>query len=307
MWEGFLRRAPQSTIGQDVTPHPDMNDLHGFPRLIRIIEILRGPDGCPWDREQTLATLKPFLIEECYELIDAVDSGNPDHHRDELGDVLLQVLLHAEIRREQGTFNIHQVADHLSEKLIRRHPHVFGSVDASTPDQVLRNWETIKASETSSPRPLLAGVPRHLPALHKAQRVQARAARAGFDWTCVQDVSRKLHEEIHEFDHAMAANEPSMIADELGDLFFTLVNMCRFLNLQAEDVLNHATAKFTRRYEAMETNLRGAGKAIATESPEILDKTWQQVKSQERVGQAPCEPPGGAPSRESGPASTPPN
>jgi tetrapyrrole methylase family protein / MazG family protein len=174
-----------------------MTDTAGITRLLEVVDRLRGEDGCPWDRAQTLETLKPHLIEECYEVLDAVDAGDPETHAEELGDVLLHIALHSRIRAEEGAFDFNAVAHRIADKLIRRHPHVFGKTRVADTEQVLANWEAIKATEhgEDTPRSALAGVPRHLPALQRAQRIQVRAARVGFDWERAADVLAKVREE----------------------------------------------------------------------------------------------------------------
>jgi MazG family protein len=182
----------------------------GIDRLLAVVRRLRGKHGCPWDRQQTLRSLKPYVIEEAYELLDAIDSNDRDRHQDELGDVLLQVVLQAQLRREKGDFSFDDVAGRLADKLIRRHPHVFGNVKVSGAGDVLRNWEAIKADEkTSGDRSILEGIPRHLPALQKAQRVQSRASRVGFDWSDVKDVLAKIDEELAETRRAIARGNRS--------------------------------------------------------------------------------------------------
>lgn len=261
---------------------PELDTLKGMERLIRIVELLRSPAGCPWDREQTLDTLKPFLVEECYELIDAIDEQSPDRHQDELGDVLLQVLLQAQIRAETHTFDIHKVADHLADKLIRRHPHVFGNTHVNGTGDVLRNWEQIKRQEgsTETPRSAVAGIPRHLPALHKAQRIQARAAKVGFDWQDIRDVERKVDEELGELRDAMKTGNVNHQHEELGDLLFAVVNLARFLHVQAEDALNGAIAKFIRRFQQVEQRVHETGKKMEDCTLAELDAHWENVKTQ---------------------------
>lgn len=254
----------------------------GMRRLLEVVARLRGEGGCPWDREQTLETLKPYLIEECYELIDAVDSGEIDKHREELGDVLLQILLHARIREEQGSFDFDKVADGLAEKLVRRHPHVFGDVSADTPDAVLKNWEAIKAAErgNGAAKSAVDGIPRHLPALQKAQRVQTRAARIGFDWAEVDGVLQKVEEEVHETREALDAGDERRVKEELGDLLFSIVNFSRHCGVDAEEALQAAVARFTDRFRGMEQRLRADGISPAECSLEDMDARWEAVKAE---------------------------
>jgi MazG family protein len=197
---------------------------------------LRAPGGCPWDREQTLRTLKPCLLEETYELLEAMEDEDLALHVEELGDVLLQVVFQCAIREEEGRFTLDDVAAALAEKLVRRHPHVFGDTQAATSGQVLRNWEAIKQTEKGKPpdRSAIDGVPAALPALLKAQRVQAKASRVGFDWKDASGAVEKIDEELGELKQAIASGTPDQVAGEMGDLLFSLVNTCRFLDVDAE-------------------------------------------------------------------------
>jgi len=263
-------------------PPPAEGDPVG--RLLEVIDRLRGEGGCPWDREQTLQSLKPYLIEEAYELLEAVDRGDPEHHREELGDVLLQILLHARIRKEEGAFTFNDVAAGLVEKLIRRHPHVFGETEARDSEEVLRNWEAIKAVETpkAGRRSVLDGVPRHLPALQKAQRVQSRASRVGFDWSEAEAAFAKVTEETDEVRHAIAAGEAEEIREEIGDLLFAVTNLCRFYSVNAEDALHATVAKFARRFHAIEERVHAAGKELGDCSLAEMDAIWNEVKRSEQ-------------------------
>ena len=243
---------------------------------------LRGEGGCPWDREQTLNTLKPYLIEESYELIDAVDSGDLDRHREELGDVLLQVLLHSRIREEEGAFTFSDVAETLADKLIRRHPHVFGNVHADTPEAVLKNWEAIKSAETKDDdRCVIDGIPKHLPALQKAQRVQSRVARVGFDWPDIEGVWAKIEEEIQEAREAIASHDERRIEEELGDLLFSVVNLGRHKGVNAEAALQATAARFMDRFRRMEQRIRRSGGSLETCTPTELDREWEAVKAED--------------------------
>jgi tetrapyrrole methylase family protein/MazG family protein len=261
-------------------------------RLLKIMARMRAPGGCPWDREQTMGTLKQYLLEECYEVIDAIDSGNPDKHADELGDLLLQVVFQAQIAKEKGQFNFNDVVKRICAKLVRRHPHVFGKLKAASPEEVLRNWEKIKNREKASARKngsssgvkpsVLNDLPRHLPALHKAHQFQQRLARVGFDWTDVHDVILKIEEELSEVKKAIANGNERHIRAEAGDLLFAVVNLCRFRKMHAEEVLQDAIKKFTRRFHAVERKVHADGKEITQCSLAELDKYWEAVKKQER-------------------------
>jgi MazG family protein len=247
-------------------------------RLREIVAKLRAPDGCPWDREQTHATLKPHLLEECYELIDAIDDQDDEALLEELGDVLLQVVLHAQMASEEGRFDFDQIADRIADKLVLRHPHVFGDKKLSTSEAVLRQWDVIKRSEKQERASTLDGVPRTLPALARAQKVQVKAARAGFDWPEAHDVVAKIREEISEIE---TAKDTGGLSEELGDLLFSIVNFARKRGLDAEDLLQTATAKFTRRFRTIETLAADRGIQLSTLSLPELDRFWEEVKQME--------------------------
>ncbi len=252
--------------------------------LLGIMRRLRGPDGCPWDREQTLDSLKSNLIEETYEVIDAMESGDRAELCGELGDLLLQVVFQAQICDEAGEFNFEDVVNGIADKLVRRHPHVFGDVQAVTSDEVLRNWEKIKKTEKGEekPRSLVEGIPRHLPALAKADLVQKRVARAGFEWDEVSGVVAKLEEELAEVKEAMAQKDALAIREELGDLLFSTVNLSRYLGHESEELLNENIAKFMRRFQSLENHLHTEGREIEKCSLEELEAVWVAVKVCER-------------------------
>ncbi|OGV67491.1 MAG: nucleoside triphosphate pyrophosphohydrolase [Lentisphaerae bacterium RIFOXYA12_FULL_48_11] len=255
----------------------------GIDRLIDVVAKLRGEGGCPWDREQTLLSLKQYLIEESYEVLDAIDSGDLDRHKEELGDVLLQIVLHSQIRNEKSEFDFNDVANRISDKLINRHPHVFGDVKVSNTAEVLANWEVIKTKEKKGGKgSVLEGVPRHLPALQKAQRVQSRAAKFGFDWARIEDVLRKVEEELAETKQALEENNTDRIKDEVGDLLFAVVNLCRFRDILAEHALEGTISKFTRRFQEVERRVQDGGRDLKDCSLSELDAHWEAVKSAER-------------------------
>ena len=257
----------------------------GIDRLLSVVGRLRGDQGCPWDREQTLDSLKQYLVEECYELIDAIDSGDIAHHQEELGDVLLQVVLQSQIRTEQGEFGFDDVANLLADKLIRRHPHVFADVVADTPAEVIRNWEAIKAAEKQSdePKSVVHGIPRHLPALQRAQRVQVRAARVGFDWDDVSDVICKVEEELAETREALASGDVAALKEELGDLLFATVNLSRFRQINAEEALDSAVKKFVFRFQEVERRIHESGRSLNDCTLEEMDAEWDNVKRASRM------------------------
>ncbi|MDD3277186.1 MAG: nucleoside triphosphate pyrophosphohydrolase [Kiritimatiellales bacterium] len=253
-------------------------------RLLGIMRKLRAPDGCPWDREQTIDSLKSCLIEETYEVVDAMESGDRAELRGELGDLLLQVVFQAQICDEAGEFNFDDVVNGISDKLIRRHPHVFGDVKADTSEAVLKNWEKIKKTEKGgeTPRSLVEGIPRHLPALTKANLVQKRVARAGFEWDEIGGVVDKLDEELAEVKEAMEQKNVAAIREELGDLMFSVVNLSRYLGHEPEEVLNENIAKFMRRFQGLENHLHAEGRQLETCSLDELEAVWVAVKNKEK-------------------------
>jgi nucleoside triphosphate diphosphatase len=248
--------------------------------LAEIMVQLRNPDGgCPWDMEQDFASIAPYTIEEAYEVADAIERGDMDALKDELGDLLLQVVFHSQMAAEAGSFTLQDVIDGICGKMTRRHPHVFGDVDASTPHKVTANWESIKAAERSGKddSSALAGVAVALPALLRAQKIQKRAARTGFDWPDVTGAKAKIFEEIEEVECASSQDER---VDEIGDLLFAAVNMARFYEVDAENALKAASAKFERRFRAMEAQ---AGEAFSNLSLDEKEALWQDAKANEKA------------------------
>jgi tetrapyrrole methylase family protein / MazG family protein len=255
-------------------------------KLVDLVERLRGENGCPWDREQTHETLKPMLIEEAYEVLEALDSADPADLREELGDLLFQVVFHAQIARERGEFQLADIIDRLHEKMIRRHPHVFGKADLKTAEDVLQNWEDIKAAEKgteSSARPesaksLLDGIPPKLPALHQAHQMTAKASRVGFDWSSLEEIIAKLHEEAGELAEAHRGADNGRIMDEVGDLLFVAVNVARFLGVDPESALRRSNAKFNRRFRYVETTIKGQGRELRRVPLAEMDALWNEAK-----------------------------
>ena len=245
--------------------------------LTRIMARLRGPKGCPWDRKQNHRTLRPMILEEVYELLEAIDQGDDHALREELGDVLLHIIFHAQLARERKAFDFRAVARELAEKLVRRHPHVFGRERIATPSQVLKRWHQLKQEEKPTRRSSLDGVPRHLPALLRAQNLQKRAARVGFDWP---DPSRgipaKIREELRELGRTRGRGPA--FARELGDLLFTLVNLARHRKVDAESACRDAAERFARRVRSIETNLARRGLKSTDLTPRQLDQEWKQAK-----------------------------
>ena len=256
-----------------------------FNRLVGIMAKLRAPGGCPWDRKQTHRSLLPYLIEETYELKDALLSRSSSRMREEMGDLLLQIVFHAQLASERGRFDAADVADSISDKLVRRHPHVFGSKRTRlTSTQVLANWERIKLSEKPrKSRSLLEGVPRSMPALLKAYRVQEKVAQYGFDWQHAEGALVKLREEVDEFSEALQHNRHDAVAEELGDLLFTLVNLARHVGVDPETALDRTNQKFVRRFEAVEKSLKRQGLDPSDVGLDVLDTEWQAVKAKENA------------------------
>ncbi|MCI8360512.1 MAG: nucleoside triphosphate pyrophosphohydrolase [Clostridiales bacterium] len=258
-----------------------LKDAYGVEDLRRILELLRSEDGCPWDRVQTHQTIRANLLEEAYEAADAIDQADDTALCEELGDVLLQVVFHARMAEETGSFDLDQVADGICKKLILRHPHVFGDVQADTPEQVLNNWEQIKQVEKhqETAAATLESVPKAFPALMRAQKVQKRAGKAGFDWPDIQGALDKLPEEMAELKEALAAGDREAISDEMGDLFFAAVNAARFAGVDAEETLQRSTDKFIRRFANLEALAAQRGLDMKRTPIRELDKLWEEVKA----------------------------
>lgn len=248
--------------------------------LTAIMEKLRSDQGCPWDREQTHQSLTRYLIEEAYEVIDAIEQQDPQALAEELGDVLLQIVFHAKIASENGQFTMDDVLKAVCEKMIRRHPHVFADTEINSVEDVLSNWEAIKKREKANQdrKSLLDGIPKHLPALLRAEKIQSKAAKVGFDWNDISGTIAKLEEEIEEFKQAVAAANHGDMEAEIGDLFFSLVNVCRFLNINPERALNLTTNKFIRRFQYMEKQAALNNRELNTMSLAEMDQLWETAK-----------------------------
>ena len=264
------------------------DDVGGrFERFCKLIARLRAPGGCPWDREQTHESLKPMTIEEAYEVVEAIEEGGPAELAGELGDLLLQVVFHSDIAREAGRFDIAEVLDRVSDKMVRRHPHVFGDASANDSKQVLRNWEAIKQEERSEgdsaePPPLLDGVSRSHPAVLEAYQLSTKASRVGFDWPDGLSVLEKLQEEIDELNRAVLDDEKRETEQELGDVLFSAVNAARVLGVDPESALKAANRKFRRRFGHVETRLRASGRDPADAELEEMEAFWTEAKRGER-------------------------
>jgi MazG family protein len=258
----------------------DTRDGTLFDRLVGIMAMLRSPAGCPWDRAQDSTSLKPYLLEEAYEVLEAIEEGTPDKLKDELGDLLFQVIFHAQLARERGEFDIDDVLAGTIAKMTRRHPHVFGSAAASTPKEALQNWEEIKRQEKTATHTtsVLDGVPRQLPSLLRAQRLQDKAARVGFDWSQVEQVWEKLAEELQELRAAMSGANRAKIEEELGDALFSLVNLARFLEINPDEALHKTTAKFIQRFQFIERELSRQGKTPKQAGLAEMEALWEQAK-----------------------------
>lgn len=246
-----------------------------FATLVEVIARLRGPGGCPWDREQTHASLRENLLSEAYEALEALDQGDPQKLREELGDLLLQIVLHAQIARDNDEFDIGDVISGLVDKLVYRHPHVFGHVVASTAGEVSANWEKLKEAKREEGQSLLESLPRHMPALAYAMETQRRVARVGFDWHDIEGVIEKLDEEIKELKEAASSEEK---ADEFGDLLFTLVNIARRMGVDSEAALRRANMRFFERFRYMENACRSRGCRIGDLSFEQQNSLWEEAK-----------------------------
>jgi len=255
-------------------------NLHpsAFNRLCEIVARLRAPGGCPWDREQTNESLLPATIEEAYEVAEAARAQNDAHFREELGDLLLLVVMHAEIAAEAGRFKVDSVLAEVTEKLIRRHPHVFGDSDARDSGAVLKQWEAIKRGEKKGDTHYLSSLPSALPALMRAQKAQSKVARVNFDWSEIRDVISKVVEEMGELKSAITEKNQDAIEDQLGDLLFAVVNLARKCKLDSENALQRATDKFVGRFNALEDALRKRGKKLGEVDLAELDQIWNEVK-----------------------------
>jgi MazG family protein len=267
-------------------PVPPISEQDGatLARLVGVMRRLLAPDGCPWDGEQSFATLRKYVLEEACEVIDAIDSGDRAALREELGDLLLQVVFQAELARREGSFGIDDVVAGIVDKLVNRHPHVFGDLEARDADEVLRNWEKLKAREKGD-RGVLAGVPRSMPALSRAQRVGEKVSRVGFDWEDAAGSRKKVAEEIGELDQAMVLGDSTAVEEEMGDVLFALANLSRHLRVDAEGALRRAIDKFTTRFAHVERRVReehggwgDAGGGNKHLPLEVLDRYWEEAK-----------------------------
>lgn len=259
--------------------------LAAINRLLKIVATLRSPEGCPWDAEQTPESLKPYLLEETYEVLAAIDGGEPEAICDELGDLLLQVVFQARLFEERQDFDMADVASRIADKLIRRHPHVFAGHQQRGKKDLAVQWEKIKAEEKErrgEPASLLGDIPRHLPALLRARKLSEKASRVGFDWSEVDGIFAKIDEELQEFREALSRSDQRAMNDELGDLLFAVVNLGRFLHIDAEEALRQTSNRFVARFGHIETILAERGKTFEQSSPAEMDSLWDDAKSLER-------------------------
>jgi tetrapyrrole methylase family protein / MazG family protein len=258
-------------------------EIKRFDRLVEIMRRLRGPGGCPWDAEQSHKSLKRYLLEECYEVIEAIDKDDPGHLKEELGDLMLQPVFHAVIAEGKGEFTMDDVLQTICDKLVLRHPHVFGDQVVKTAGEQVENWERIKKLEKGDERKsALSGVPPHLPALMKAQKITEKAARVGFDWEHADQVFAKVIEELHEFEETMSAGDEVRMEEELGDLLFAIVNLGRFLSLDPEEALRKTIVRFSRRFNHIEETMHARGVKMKEATLAEMESLWEEAKSMEK-------------------------
>ena len=252
-------------------------------RLLQIMARLRRPkDGCPWDLEQTLDSVKPHLIEEAYEALDALESGNRSDLAEELGDLLLQIVFQSHMASQEGAFSFADVAQGICDKLVRRHPHIFGEVKVADSKEVLRNWDAIKCKEKQTRVSALDGIPEHVPPLHRAYQLQKRAARVGFDWSDIKDVFAKLDEEVGELKGAVAKGSRQQVIEEIGDLIFSVVNVARFMKVDPAYALDSTNKKFTRRFRVVEDEITGQGRRMKDCTLQEMDAIWDRLRAADK-------------------------
>lgn len=259
--------------------HSGMTNLK---KLVDIMSALRRDKGCPWDKEQTRDSLKPFLLEETYEVLEALDEGNPEKIKEELGDLLFQIVFHCQLAREKKEFDISDVIDEISRKMLNRHPHVFGKTKFKSKEHFRKYWEEEKKREGKKRESILEGVPKALPSLLRAHKLQKKAARVGFDWEKTADVFKKLDEELKEFRKALKKKKQSEIEDELGDIFFMLVNISRFVGVNPEDALRKTISKFISRFRYIEMKAADKRKNLSDMTLKQMDKLWDEAKDKEK-------------------------
>ena len=251
-----------------------------FCELIKIIRTLRSPEGCPWDREQTLYSLKNHFIEEAYELVDALDNRDIDNIKEELGDLLLHIVIHSIIAEEDGYFTINEVIQEISEKLVRRHPHVFADTKVKNTDEVMKNWEAIKSDEGKKKKSVLDGIPKGLPSIQQSYKMQKRVSKKGFDWNTTEDCMNKVDEEYNELKEAVNTGNKEEIQHELGDVLFAVINLSRFLNVDPDEALRNVNKRFTNRFMHIEKKLEEKGQSLENTPLEEMEAFWQEAKKE---------------------------
>ena len=277
--KGAKKAAPRTKA----TPAALRKGAAQMERLLRIMARLRRPgDGCPWDLEQTLDSVKPHLIEEAYEALDAMESGNREYLAEELGDLLLQIVFQSHIAAQEGSFNFAEVAQGICDKLVRRHPHIYGETKVADSKEVLRNWDAIKKTEKHARVSALDGVPKHVPPLHRAYQIQKRAARVGFDWSDIRDVYAKLDEEIAELKEAVARKNRKHVVEELGDVLFSVVNVARFMKVDPAYALETTNAKFERRFRVVEGEIVASGRKMKDCTLAQMDAIWDRLRAADK-------------------------
>lgn len=277
------KSAPAKKAAALSSPAARRQGVAELARLLDIMARLRRPgDGCPWDLEQTIDTIKPNLIEEAYEALDAMESGNRAHLTEELGDLLLQIVFQAQIAAQEGSFNFAAVAKGISDKLVRRHPHIFGDVKVADSKEVLRNWDAIKKTEKKARISALDGVPKHVPPLHRACQLQKQAARVHFDWSDIADVFKKLEEEIGELKDAIARRNRKHVVEEIGDLLFSVVNVARFMKVDPAYALELTNAKFIRRFQVVEDEITASGRRMKDCTLAEMDAIWDRLRAEDK-------------------------
>ena len=260
-----------------------MRRKFNFDDLLKIMERLRSPNGCPWDREQTHKSLLPYLIEETYEVVDAVERGIDEELKEELGDLLLQVVFHSQIAKERGAFTIEDVVDSIAKKLVERHPHVFGGRDdIKSAEDVSREWEKLKEKEGKKRESVLDGIPSSLPALERAYKLQKRAEKVGFDWRSFEGIKEKLLEELDEIESELKKGNREKLEEEVGDFLFMAVNLSRFLGIHPETALRKANRKFEERFRFMEKRAKEMGRSLSDMDIDEMEELWQEAKERER-------------------------
>ncbi len=255
-----------------------------FQELLHIMEKLRSENGCPWDKVQTRESLKPYIIEEAYELVEAIEANDPGNIKEELGDLLFQIVFQCQVAKEKDEFTMSDVIRGIGTKMIARHPHVFGDAECRTPEEVIGQWEVLKKQEGKLRNSILDGVPRAMSSLLRAHRLQKRAAQVGFDWEKVEDVLKKVDEEMLEFQEALKSGRREEMEDELGDIFFMLVNLSRFIGVNPEDAHRKTISKFIHRFRYIEMKAAEHGRQLSEMTLEEMDKLWDEAKGKEGKG-----------------------